>query len=164
MNRMTLLVLVPLFLVTMGNYCGPDIIDDAGFQFWCGDQLCAWTLEEGAVRKVTTWHEHDYAVELVGAPVILSQRATESSPSCVRIEIIADAEESAMLSIAIDVDGNGLNDWGARIFGEGFQSMAWELRGDIAPHAGSIFTLTKKGEGRAVVAQLRASSECEGDG
>ena len=161
MNRFPFLVLLPVCLMTMGGYCESDVIDDAGFQFWCGDELCAWEREGGAVRKVPTWHEHDYAVELVGAPVVLSQQASRAYAGCVRLELIADVEESAMLSLEVDNGGDGSADWQVQVAGEGFRSMAWELRGRFAPGGDSIFTLRKLGEGRAVIAQLRASSECE---
>jgi len=146
----------------MGNYCETDIIDDAGFQFWCGDALCTWEVEEGAVRKVSTWHEHDYAVELLGAPVVLTQPADGSLPSCVRIELIADVEPSAMVVVAIDYGGNGTIDWSAPIYGEGFRSMAWEVRPRSADDYDSVFILRKSNEGRAVIAQFRVSSECGG--
>jgi hypothetical protein len=161
MNRFVLIVLMPVFLVTMGNYCETDLIDDPGFQFWCGEELCAWQLEAGAVRKAPSWHEHDYAVELVGAPVVLSQQASRGFPSCVRLEVIADVEPRAMVSIEIDYTGDGSVDWQAPIQQEGFRTVAWELREGAAPQRDSVFYVRKASEGRAVIMQLRASSECE---
>ena len=161
MNRFTLAVLVPVCLVTMGTYCETDLIDDPGFQFWCDDSLCAWELEAGVVRQAPSWHEHDYAVELVGAPVVLSQQASRGFPRCVRLELIADVAMSAMLSIEIDYTGDGSIDWQMPVHQEGFQTVAWELREGAAPQRDSIFYIRKLGEGQAVIAQLRASSECE---
>lgn len=161
MNRFVFIVLVPLFLVTTGNYCETDLIDDPGFQFWCGEELCAWQLEAGAVRKAPSWHEHDYAVELVGSPVILSQQASRSFSSCVRVEVIADVEPSSMVSIEIDYTGDGTIDWEAPVNQQGFRTVAWEFRSGAAPERDSIFSVRKMGEGRAVIMQLRASSECE---
>ena len=161
MNRFVFIVIVPLFLVTTGNYCETDLIDDPGFQFWCGEELCAWQLEAGAVRKAPSWHEHDYAVELVGSPVVLSQQANRGFPSCVRLEVIADVEPSSMVSIAIDYTGDGTIDWEAPVQQEGFRTVAWELHSGAAPQRDSIFSVRKMGESRAVIMQLRASSECE---
>lgn len=158
MNRFTLLVLLPAFLVTTGSYCETDILEDPGFQFWCGENPCEWEVEEGEVRQVPTWHDYDYAIELVGAPVVISQRA-KRGPNCVRIELIADVEPSAMLFVEIDFDDDGSADWSSPINRQGFQSMSWEI-----PSASSVgtwrFILRKAAEGRAVIAQLRASSEC----
>ena len=36
-----------------------------GFDAWCGDRLCHWTLEKGEIRRVSTWHAGDDGVELV---------------------------------------------------------------------------------------------------
>ena len=163
MNRFALAVLVPVCLVTMGSYCEVDVIDDPGFQFWCGETLCAWTVEQGAVRKVPTWHEHDYAVELVGSPVVISQQAAEGFGYCVRIELIADVETSAMLTIEIDYGGDGSIDWTSPVSREGFRSLAWEVRPGSEANSDSIFIVRKSGEGRAVLTQLRAYERCYGD-
>lgn len=145
-----------LLAVTVGCY-ETDVIDDAGFQFWCGEQLCAWELHEGDIARVPTWHEHDYGVELLGAPVLLSQQAQRSA-DCLRLELIADVDPVAMLSIEIDRDADGDIDWSSPIDRRGFQSMAWELGSGV--RSGAIFFIRKSAEGRAVVSQLRASDEC----
>lgn len=150
-------VFLPLLLAVGGCYEN-DVIDDAGFQIWCGETLCAWRLEEGEIRRVPTWHEHDYAVELVGSPVRLSQAAEYGASSCVRIELIADVEQGAGVSVAIDRDGDGEVDWSAPVNRSGFRSMSWDVRPGSS--ADAVFYLRKVGEGRAVVAQLRASDEC----
>lgn len=160
MNRLTRLFLLPAILVTMGSYCETDIIDDPGFQFWCGERPCEWDIEEGEVRQVPSWHEHDYAIEFVGAPVVLSQQSDRASYSCVRIELIADVEPRAMLFVEIDFDDDGAVDWSSPVDRQGFQSMHWDVR-----YPGSTrdwrFILRKAAEGRAIVSQLRASSECD---
>ncbi len=149
-----------IFVVLLLPACfETDVIDDAGFQMWCGNSLCAWSLEEGDIRRVPTWHEHDYAVELVGSPVVLSQQAQRSSAACVRVELIADVEPAAQMTAEIDYDGDGRSDWTTPIDRQGFRSMAWDVRPGV--DRGSVFYLRKAGEGRAVVTQLRASSECD---
>lgn len=147
-----------LLLTVIAGCYESDVIDDAGFQFWCGAQLCSWHLHEGDILKVPTWHEHDYGVELVGAPVLLSQTA-RGSADCLRVELIADVDPTAMVSIEIDRDGDGDIDWRSPIDRRGFQSMAWELRSGTS--ADAVFFIRKSAEGRAVVSQLRAFRECE---
>ena len=45
------LALVAAFgLVTLGGDCDGDIVQDPTFRDWCGDTLCAWHLDAGAVR------------------------------------------------------------------------------------------------------------------
>ncbi len=162
MNKRLHFVLPCMLLVTMGSYCETDVIDDPGFQFWCGEELCEWDLEEGEIRKVATWHEHDYAVELVGAPVLLANHADGGLPRCMRVELIADVEPRANLTIEIDYEPDGTSDWTVPVAREGFRSLAWEVypQGSF-PDA--VFYVRKLGEGRAIIMQLRASSECEND-
>lgn len=147
-----------LGLLALGGCFETDVIDDPGFQFWCGERLCAWQLHEGEIRRVPTWHEHDYGVELVGAPVLLSQNAQKGA-SCLRVELIADVDPAAMVFVEIDRDGDGDVDWSSPIDRQGFQSMAWEVTSGTS--ADAVFFLRKSAEGRAVVSHLRASTECE---
>ena len=40
--------------------CGePPILDNNGFDLWCGDELCHWSTDKGAVERVPTWHSGD---------------------------------------------------------------------------------------------------------
>jgi len=158
MNRAILMLLVMVHLSSMAAACETDLIDDPGFQLWCGERLCAWELEEGEIRKVSTWHEHDYGVELVGSPVLLSQ-GSQGSASCVRIEVTSKIESGAMATVEVDADGDGDVDWIVPVVGsDGFVSRAQELALDVS--IDSVFYLRKSGQGEAVVARLRVSEEC----
>jgi len=158
MKRATLLLSSMVFVLSGATACETDLIDDAGFQLWCGDRLCAWELEEGEIRKVSTWHEHDYGVELLGAPVLLSQAAQDVAV-CVRIEVTSEVDAGAMVSVEVDADGDGEVEWSVRLqSSEGFVSRVY----DFALHVSTdgVFYLRKLGQGRAVVARFRVSDEC----
>ena len=114
-----------------------------------------FTKAEQALKK----RNYDYAIELVGAPVVVSQLAKRGTGSCLRVELIADVDPSAMLFVEIDFDDDGSADWSSPINRQGFQSMSWEIR-PTSSVASWRFSLHKVAEGRAVVTQLRASSEC----
>lgn len=157
MNRVALLVSLLMLLASAAS-CETDLIDDPGFQLWCGEELCAWELEEGEIRKVPTWHTHDYGVELVGAPVLLSQGA-RSSASCVRIEVTSKIESGAMVAVEVDEDGDGEVDWTVPVgSSERFVSRAYDMELDLS-YDGVVY-LRKSGQGEAVVARLRVSEEC----
>ena len=145
-------------LMSVAAACETDLIDDPGFQLWSGEQLCTWELEEGEIRKVSTWHDHDYGVELVGSPVLLSQPG-QSGASCVRIEVTSEVEPSAMVSVEVDADGDGAIDWVVPVQpSDGFVSRMQDVA--LSVSAG-VFYLRKSGQGRAVVARLRVSAECD---
>ena len=157
MSRLTPPFLLAAALLSTAATCETDLIEDAGFQLWCGERLCAWDLEEGEIRKVATWHTHDYGVELVGAPVLLSSPSARSGSS-VRVEVVSDVAQGAMVSVEIDRDGDGAID---RVLpvppSDGFVSRVWQSEGSV--DASGVFFVRKSGEGRAVVARLRISRE-----
>lgn len=157
MNRAALLFSLLVFVVSAAA-CETDLIDDPGFQLWCGEELCAWDLEEGEIRKVPTWHTHDYGVDLVGSPVLLSQGA-RSSASCVRIEVTSRVEPGAMVTVEVDADGDGDVDWTVPV--DSSERFAGQVR-DVALEVSyeGVFYLRKSGQGEAVVARLRVSEEC----
>jgi len=149
-------------LVAAGSFgaaaCEIDVIDDAGFQLWCGESLCSWVVEEGEIRRVSTWHEHDYGVELVGAPVLLSQ-STQRGACAVRVEVTSEIDEAASVSVEIDRNGDGVIDRSVVVpSSDGYMSRAWEVGVDLTDE-GTIY-LRKSGEGHAVIARLRVSAKC----
>jgi hypothetical protein len=142
--------------------CG-KIIDDGGFDHWCGDQLCFWKVERGETRRVPTWHAGDDGVELVGDDVAISQLTpvTSADTDCIRFQMVTDIEETAEVHLEADVFGDGTVDWRERI-----PTARWErvtLRIGVAgPYDGIRFRITKAGSGRAVLARIYAETEDEG--
>src|SRR5678809_894434 len=66
--------------------CSGGITRDPGFDLWCGDALCTWKIERGAVRRVPTWHEADAGVELVDPDTAIEQFTPVNSGdgTCIR--------------------------------------------------------------------------------
>jgi hypothetical protein len=142
--------------------CG-ELIGDPSFDRWCGEMLCNWELNEGRIERVQTWHAHDYAVGLMETPTTLSQLSEEDTADCLRVDMIVDTEERAQLSLELDFNDDGTADVTRPIPALRWKRMSFDI---YAPerYAKVRFIVRKLGEGRAVLAQLRAreSSGCTG--
>jgi hypothetical protein len=136
--------------------CG-QIIEDPGFDHWCGDELCYWKTERGEIRRVPTWRAGDDGVELVGDDVAISQMTAVTSfdTDCIRFEFLADVAETAEVSLEADVFGDGTIDWVERVPTSRWDKISF-LIGIDGGYQGVLFRLTKVGDGRAVLAQIGA--------
>jgi hypothetical protein len=146
----------------MGSECETPLVKDSGFDVWCGDALCDWQVDVGRVAKVPTWHERDYGVGLVGDPAAISQMLpfTSDDLSCIHFDLLANVDEAATVTLAMDFDGANLK--------ETIPSGAWR------PFSYHLVTPTyfrslrimigKSGAGQAQLAQIQASkaSDCSG--
>lgn len=146
--------------------CG-QITRDQGFDLWCGTKLCYWDLERGAIKKVGTWNKADSAVEMIGDDVAFSQLTDVNSgdTTCIRFEMIANVDENAEVRLDVDVFDDGFIDYSERIPTSHWKPLSYVI--PIAPpYDGVRFRITKKGQGRGVVAQLQAEvanhGECAG--
>jgi len=136
--------------------CDDDLIDDANFHMWCGDELCSWKLETGHIRQAPTWHKNDHGVELIDTPTTISQELKKTA-SCIVFSTIADVDATAQVTIGMDFTGDGVVDYEQPIAASGFREVQTQIS---APRATSLprVYITKKGQGRAVLAQLRLQS------
>ena len=53
MRKQNLLFLAVVASQMGATKCG-QVLRDPGFDLWCGDELCAWKLERGEVKRVAT--------------------------------------------------------------------------------------------------------------
>lgn len=167
-TRTPLLALALVAPALLAAPCGGDLLDDASFDLWCGDELCGWALEAGSVEKVATWHSEDHGVGLVGETVILSQLAdiTEADASCVWLSLVADQEDAVDLTVSLDFMDDGTVDFEHRVTATGFERSTAQIN---APeqYSGMRVRLLKEGGGEAVIAQIRAQAtspeDCAGD-
>ncbi len=140
-----------------------DVVKDATFRMWCGEGLCAWTTEAGSIRRAPTWHKKDYGVELVSVPTVISQTVTDKTPKCLEFSTIADVETKAQVSIGLDFNADGTIDYEQPIAATGWRETKTLVTAPLR-YDGIRFVIAKKGEGRAVLAQMRVQSrtECSG--
>jgi hypothetical protein len=133
-----------------------DVVRDATFREWCGENLCAWKLETGTIRKAPTWHKNDHGVELVATPTAISQ-SVSGSPRCLTFTTIADVDLGAQVTIGLDFNRDGTIDHEQPIAATGFREAKTQVTAP-AHYDGIRFVVTKKGAGRAVLAQMRVQS------
>lgn len=144
--------------------CG-QIVDDRGFDLWCGESLCTWVLEKGDIAPAPTWHPDDLGVEMVGDDTVIWQMTPVESRdgTCVRFELVADVAEDAEVRLQMDVFGDGSIEMDERIPTSDWRRLSYLVRmpGD---YNGVKFRLTKRGTGHAVLANIGAeiarSEEC----
>jgi len=142
--------------------CG-KIIQDPGFDHWCGDQLCYWKLERGAIERVPTWHDGDDGAELIGDDVAISQvtAVTSDDTHCIRFAMLADVEETAEVRLEADVFDDGTVDWSERIPTSSWEKVTFRI-GLRGSYEGIKFRITKVGSGHATLAQIGADVPDEG--
>jgi hypothetical protein len=130
-----------------------DVVKDATFRTWCGENLCEWTTEQGSIRRAPTWHRRDFGVELVDTPTVLSQ-TSDRAPRCFEFTTVADVEASAQVTIGLDFDADGTIDHEQAVAATSFREAKTVVTAPLA-YARTRFVITKRGTGRAVLAQMR---------
>jgi hypothetical protein len=162
--RLSIAVLVLTATQLGATDCG-EVISDPGFDLWCGDELCTWQVVRGDVRRVATWHEGDAGVELVGDDAAISQTApvNDADGTCIRFELVANVDETVEAFLSVDVYGDGSVERMERIPTAHWKLISYKLL-FTPPFDGVRFELSKRGNGRAVVARVQATidHECEG--
>jgi hypothetical protein len=146
--------------------CG-QINKDPGFDLWCGDRLCDWKIEQGDARRVSTWHEGDDGVELVGGDVLITQQTAVDSGdgTCIEFSMLTDVALDADVKLEFDVFGDGTVDYTQTIPTAHWEPVSY-LVSIPSPYNGIEFRLSKHGAGHAVLAEItartRATSDCNG--
>jgi hypothetical protein len=142
--------------------CGTRLLRDPSFELWCGDELCAPWEVKGEIARVGTWHPNDYGVSLLDDGEI-SQLVTEDPVECIEFELIADVEAEAAVQLELDFMDDGVVDRELPIAESHWARLRFEI---VAPtwYRHVRFTVRKLGKGRAVLAQLSATSanDCKG--
>lgn len=152
-----LMVLILACNFLAGGDCGEPINKDPGFDLWCGDSLCAWSVDQGQIRRASTWHRSDHGVEMVGNPVVISQLSRESDADCFAFELIADADEGVGLTIQMDFNDDGSVEYDHPLASNDWRPVSYLITPPTW-YSSVRFKIRKSGQGRAVVAQVRVES------
>jgi hypothetical protein len=135
--------------------CPGQLIDDRGFDLWCGDQLCSWQLDRGEIARVPTWHRGDDGVALLGPDTRISQRGSPYVlATCIRFTTIAQVDEAAQVTLDLDLDLDGVVDHSERIPTSDWARITFLL--PVEPSRGIDFQLTRSGGGEVVLASTGA--------
>lgn len=146
-----LAALVPL-MGADGTCGGPPILDNNGFDLWCGDQLCYWELEEGEVVRIPTWHAGDHGIELRGNVVALSQPSNVTA-SCLRFDAVANIDETATVTVEIDYFDDGVVDDVRQLPSSRWEPISYQFSTPTF-YYGARFRIKKLGAGNAQLAEL----------
>lgn len=151
-----LLAVASFFLLSGYSSCDP-VLENNGFDLWCGDELCTWQVEKGDVERVTTWHSGDYGVALLGDEAAISQlRDIDSRQvSCLRFDLVVKAELTAEVTLELDFYGDGTSDYRQPIPSSDWASVSY-LVPLPASYQGIRFRVRKNGPGQVVLAQIYA--------
>lgn len=136
--------------------CSPIEVDllNSGFDLWCGDALCNWTVEQGEVEKTGTWHQRDYGAQLVGDPVVLYQSmlVEDLVRGTLTFDVVADFDDDARIVAEVDTDGVGDANFNADLRGD------WHVHTfdrDVETSSGRLdFRVRKSGRGEATLARF----------
>lgn len=150
-------------LLLLAAACGAD--DDEppdpnpSFDQWCDGGPCGWQVDLGAVQRVSTWHEHDYAVEFEGpGDVQLSQLRPTTSAQCLSFDMVARVDADAHLSLHVDFNDDGVDELSQVAPMLDWKSVPFTIA-TPSVYDGVRFTLSKTGPGKAVIAQIVISGE-----
>ena len=164
MKRFSPLLLLLALSQLGATECG-TVIDDPGFDLWCGDSLCAWKVVRGDAQRAATWHSADSGVALLGDDSAIQQLApvTSTDGTCIRFDLVANVDETAEVSLEIDIYGDGTVETSERIPTSRWQPISYRLL-FAPPFEGIRFELAKRGTGTAVLAQIHAelADDCTG--
>src|SRR3954454_2981935 len=109
MKHLTILLTLVAASQIGATDCGGGVLQDPGFDLWCGDSLCAWKLERGDIERAPTWHEKDAGVGFVSDDVAIVQTSSvnDRDGHCIVFDMIADVDLGADVAVNIDIEADG---------------------------------------------------------
>jgi hypothetical protein len=144
-------------IATLGADCDGDVVQDPTFRDWCGDKLCAWTLDSGNIQRVPTWSADDLGVSFVAMGTQISQVTTEHDATCLLFTTTADIDPAAQMTLLVDFDNDGTNDFQQLLGATDWHKVETEIATPRG-YDGITFHLLKAGTGTAVLAEMRIQS------
>jgi len=166
MRALSTLFIAAIFTQVGATDCG-QVIRDSSFDLWCGEDLCAWKVTRGEIKRVPTWNEGDSGVELVGTEAAIQQLTpvNHGDGTCIKFHLVANVADKAEAFLDIDVQGDGTVERSERIPTANWKPLSYAI--SIAPPFDGIrFEIRKGGTGRVALANIGAEPihKAEGEG
>lgn len=165
MRKLGTILLVGAAASQIGSTDCGNVLRDSGFDLWCGDTLCAWTVERGDIARVPTWNEGDPGVQLVGSDVAISQLTpvTSNDGACIEFDLVSNVDDESDVELNFYVDDGTAIDHTERVPTSNWQPITFEV-GIANVYSGIRFEITKSGSGTAVLANIGATvvANCSG--
>lgn len=159
--KRTILLLASALL--LGGCEFPDVIANGDIDSWCGNAPCEWEVD-GDVRRVGTWHSHDYAASLEEDGSRLHQLNDDINAPCLSFTMVAKIGKGAKAHLELDFLNDGVLEVSELIPESDFDLLEFSV---AAPdwYDSVRFIVRKEGQGEVKIAQLRATSGgvCTGD-
>jgi hypothetical protein len=182
MRKLTNILFLALLATQLGNTNCGEALRDPGYDLWCGEELCAWKVERGEIKRVATWHEGDAGVELVGVDAAISQlspldsadgqcrdlpdgstKCTSPDDVCLEFSLLANIDGNAVVDLNLDIFSDGTFEHTQRLPISKWQPLTYKIVIG-RPFAGVRFQLAKSGSGVAQLANIgaRLARNCDG--
>lgn len=124
------------------------------FDLWCGKQLCGWQTDRGDTKRISTWHNEEYALSLVGDDVQVSYLSDAAPVHCMPLMLTADVGNEAQLSLLLDFNDDGEIEYEQAITTDGWLSRYVPVF-PPADYKNVRYILRKTGKGHAAFARFR---------
>jgi hypothetical protein len=136
--------------------CG-QALRDPGYDLWCGQDLCAWKVERGDIKRVPTWNDGDPGVELVGDDAAIEQVSPVEMKdgSCLEFDMISNIDANAQVKLDVDVFGDGSVEYSSIVPTSSWKPISFQIQ-IAGVYKGIRFELAKTGSGRAQLANIGA--------
>ena len=145
-----------------GDDAGLDEPDhNPSLEHWCGASPCGWQLDQGQVRRVSSWHQNDFAVELGGTDETrLSQLRNSTSAQCLTFDMVARVAKGTQLTLLLDFHDDGKLDVRQAVSEQPWRSVRFSIPTPTF-YDRVRFIVRKEGAGSAVLAQVVIAGEEE---
>lgn len=166
MRALSTLFILAIITQVGATDCG-QVIRDSTFDLWCGEELCAWKVTRGDIKRIPTWNEGDSGVELVGSDAAIQQLTpvNHGDGTCIKFHLVANIGDKAEAFLDIDVQGDGTVERSERIPTAHWKPVSYTIA-ITPPFDGVRFEIRKGGTGTAQLANIGAQTidkaECEG--
>jgi hypothetical protein len=150
------------WLLLLCSACEPEeLIGNPWVDRWCGDHPCGWETE-GEVQRIGTWHENDYAAELVSDDAAISflNETVDEEVRCFRFSMLARVQGAsgslgARAYLEMDFMDDGTVEYSERLPEGDFEPLEFAVTPPTY-YRGVRFILRKDGPGEVIIARVRA--------